>query len=217
MLKRFLIMLLLCGLVIFTACGDNADNDAAGGTEAVSGGIGGNTGITDGGGETIDEIPAITVTLDNDYAGNWGYSSSIPKEDLLSFDGDVKVVVTYMIHDTGSANQFIIAPTMDDEVRITNLMTSDTAISKPDGWMACHFDETKIEFVIPADVIAQLSDDGGLFFQVFNVIPRSAVLSPGEAQAEMLLFTDGQIKAFTTGDATLEELIAEGGVDEWSH
>lgn len=206
-MKKLIILFLLLGLVLFAACG--TDDDDAGTPETPGNNIAGEpaAGGEEAAGEPEEEIPSITVILDTDYPGNWGYSSAVPKADFLSIGGDVKVIVTYMIEDSGSADQFIIAPTMEPEVRITDRLTSDTAIAKDDGWLACHKDRTKVEFVISTDVIDELSDVG-LFFQVFNIVVRSVELIPGEPEAEMLLFSDSEIKAYTTGNTTLEELLA---------
>jgi hypothetical protein len=206
MKNKFILLLLLCSLVLFAACAaDEADEgggEISGGTDTEpSGEIQAETE------EPAEETPSINVVLDIDYPGNWGYSSAVPKEDLLAIGGDVKVIVTYMIHDTGGADQFIIAPTMEPEVRITDRLTSNTAVAKDDGWIACHQDATKVEFVISADVISELSDTG-LFFQVFNTVVRSVQLLPGEPEAEILLFSDREIKAYTTGGITREELLA---------
>lgn len=152
-----------------------------------------------------------TIQLDNDYAGNWGAGAYIPKDDLEAVGGDVKITLKVETITPTNEKQFLVTP-MDYSApgwpRITNKCTSDTGISKSDQFIVLVEGEKSVEFVVPADVIAGLTDkDGecGIGFQVCNVIVKSATLEAGTPEAEFRIIDDDNVIPYCFGEYEMPE------------
>ena len=145
---------------------------------------------------------AATVTLDSDYTGDWSSSAPISKADLQAIGGDVKVVLQIETYDPfGLADQFLIAPMDYDNswTRVTDQLTSDTAVAKTDGFIGVNKNATSVEFVIPASTIDSLGDTG-LAFQVQKVTIKSAELTAGTAEAAISTLAEDEVKAYCFAD-----------------
>lgn len=163
---------------------------------------------------TISAVGAFaeTVEIDTENPGQWSSSGAgIKKADLEAVGGDVRIVLTVETLDPyGLADQFLVNPIDYDNgwVSQTDFCTSDTAIAKTDGWICVPQDATTIEFVLSADAIPALGDDG-LCFSNCNVLVKSAEYELGEPQAEMVRVSDADGKAYCFGEYTVEGAAAE--------
>lgn len=135
---------------------------------------------------------AATVAMDSDYPGAWGASAGIPKTEFEAIGGDVKVVLTVEIKEPLAGEHNHLAKPMNmcaSWDAITDSLLSDTAIAKEDGFFVFADDQTTLEFVVPESVWSGLvgytedNSDGsaGLYFQVNDVILKSAELSPADS------------------------------------
>lgn len=158
---------------------------------------------------TISAVGAFaeTVEIDAENPGQWSSSGAgIKKADLEAVGGDVRIVLTVETQDPyGLADQFLVNPIDYDNgwKSQTDFCTSDTAVAKTDGWICVPQDATTIEFVLSADAIPALGDDG-LCFSNCNVLVKSAEYELGEAQAEMVRVSDADGKAYCFGEYTVE-------------
>lgn len=120
---------------------------------------------------------ATTVEIDSEYPGSFNTSGKgISKEELKAVGGDVKIVLNIEVYDEyGLADQYLVNPIDYDGgwKTQTDLITSDTAIAKTDGWICVTKDTTTVEFVYPASAIDALGDTG-LCFSCQYVIVKSA-------------------------------------------
>lgn len=161
---------------------------------------------------------STTIQLDSDYAGNWGAGAYIPKEDLEAVGGDVKITLDVETVEPGNEDQFLVTP-MDYSTpawsRITNQCTTESGIAKEDQFIVLVEGEKSVEFVVPADVIAGLTDkDGecGIGFQVCNVIVKSATLEPGSPENEFRIIDDDNVIPYCFGEYQMPD--AEETADE---
>ncbi|MGN0696284.1 MAG: hypothetical protein ACI4J5_05915 [Oscillospiraceae bacterium] len=158
---------------------------------------------------TISAVGAFaeTVEIDAENPGQWSSSGAgIKKADLEAVGGDVRIVLTVETQDPyGLADQFLVNPIDYDNgwKSQTDFCTSDTAVAKTDGWICVPQDATTIEFVLSADAIPDLGDDG-LCFSNCNVLIKSADYELGEPQAEMVRVSDADGKAYCFGEYTVE-------------
>ena len=143
------------------------------------------------------------VELDSEYPGAWGASKGIPKSEFDAIGGDVKVVLTVETKEPliGTHNHlakpFNVAISWD---AITDRLTSDTAIAKGDGFFVFADGQTSLEFVVPADLIAEFGDDG-LMFQVCDVIIKSAELSAASPEGDVKRITEDQSEGIMAGQS----------------
>lgn len=158
---------------------------------------------------------AATVEIDSENPGQWSSSGAgIKKADLEAVGGDVRIVLTVETQDPyGLADQFLINPIDYDNgwASQTDYCTSDTAVAKTDGWICVPQDATTIEFVLSADAIPALGDDG-LCFSNCNVLVKSAEYELGEPQAEIVRLSDADGKAYCFGEYTVgaaEDTVAD--------
>lgn len=157
---------------------------------------------------TISAVGAFaeTVEIDSENPGQWSSSGAgIKKADLEAVGGDVRIVLTVETQDPyGLADQFLVNPIDYDNgwKSQTDFCTSDTAVAKTDGWICVPKDSTTIEFVLSADAIPALGDDG-LCFSNCNVLIKSAEYELGEPQAEMVRVSDADGKAYCFGEYTV--------------
>lgn len=140
-----------------------------------------------------DEInpKAKIIQLDSKYPGTWNWSSAIPKEELESFKGDVKVTLSIeAVKEDGELAQVddkdvtIYWVNMDCISSTSSFTDSKKVVIKADNIVS---DEKaiynlgttnvsdKFTFVISRSEISKLYD-GGLFFSCRNVIVKSAAL-----------------------------------------
>ena len=156
---------------------------------------------------SVSAFAADTITLDSDYAGNWGAGACIPQADLLAVGGDVKITLDIETIAPQGEDQFLVTP-MDFGApgwpRITNKCTTLAGVSKSDQFIALVDGETSVEFVVPADVIENLTenDDGeiGIGFQVCNVIVKSATLEKGEPESEFRIIENDNVIPYCHGE-----------------
>ena len=166
----------------------------------------------------VNAFAADTITLDSDYAGNWGAGACIPQADLLAVGGDVKITLDIETIAPQGEDQFLVTP-MDFGApgwpRITNKCTTLAGVSKSDQFITLVDGETSVEFVVPADVIENLTenDDGeiGIGFQVCNVIVKSATLEKGEPESEFRIIENDNVIPYCFGEYEMpaEELSAD--------
>ena len=144
---------------------------------------------------------AGTVELDSDYPGAWKAGKFIPKSEFEAVGGDVKVVLTVETKEPVMGQHNHLAVPMDSSWnRVTDRLTSDTAIAKNDGFFVFADGQTSIEFVVPADLIAEF-DDNGLGFQVSDVIIKSAELSEGTPQSAIRRVEDAESEGIMAGQS----------------
>ena len=143
---------------------------------------------------------ATTIELDSEYPGAWASSKNIPKSELEAIGGDVKVVLTVEVKEPLIGEHNHLAKPMDvNWNQVTDRLTSDTMIAKADGFMVFAEGQTSVDFVIPADLIAEL-DDNGLAFQVSDVIIKSAELTLADGPAaEIRRVDESQSAEIMTG------------------
>ncbi|MCH5192664.1 MAG: hypothetical protein J1F11_01795 [Oscillospiraceae bacterium] len=152
---------------------------------------------------------AATVQLDTEYPGAWSASKSIPKSEFEAIGGDVKVVLSVELKEPLIGDHNHLAAPMDASWnRVADRLTSDTAVAKSDGMMVFCDGQTSMEFVVPADVIADL-DENGLSFLINDVIIKSAELSEGTPQAAIRIVTDEQCGEMMSGKS-YEEVVGGG-------
>lgn len=142
----------------------------------------------------------VTVTLDDNYLGDWKLSSGIKREEFDKFDGDVKVVLTVKTEKV-KENQYLIKPCDSDKGwdAITFSLTTDKGVCKPDGFMQVKKDQTEVEFVVPASVKNDLWNNG-IAFQAYGVTVKSATLSDGSAENDWTIVSDKDTVAYCAGE-----------------
>ncbi|MGN1417082.1 MAG: hypothetical protein ACI4XF_09570 [Oscillospiraceae bacterium] len=154
---------------------------------------------------------STTIELDSEYAGNWGAGAYIPKEDLLAIGGDVKITLDIETIEPEGEKQFLVTP-MDYKTpawsRITNKCTSDTIVAKEDQFIVLVQGEKSVEFVVPQDVIENLTEvdgEGGIGFQVCSVIVKSATLEPGTPEAQYRIIDEDNVIPYCFGEYQMPE------------
>ncbi len=142
----------------------------------------------------------VTVTLDENYLGDWKASSGIAREEFDKFDGDVKVVLTVKPENVKDGNSYILKPMDIDKSwdAITASLTTEKGVCKPDGFIQVKADQTEIEFVVPASVKNDLWNTG-IAFQCSNVTVKSATLSDGSAENEWTYVSDADTPDYCAG------------------
>lgn len=142
----------------------------------------------------------VTVTLDENYLGDWKASSGIAREEFDKFDGDVKVVLTVQTENVKDGNSYILKPMDIDKSwdPITSSLTTEKGVCKPDGFMQVKADQTEVEFVVPASVKNDLWNTG-LAFQCSNVTVKSATLSDGAPENEFTIVEDADTPDYCAG------------------
>ncbi len=156
---------------------------------------------------------AATVTLDSEYPGGWAASKGIPKAEFEAIGGDVKVVLTVEVKEPLVGTHNHLAKPMNMCVNwdaITSTLQSDTAIAKGDGFFVFADGQTTLEFVVPESVwqsfkgyvdeaTGEEDESAGLYFQVNDVIIKSAELSAGSAQGAIKTVDEAQSADIMTG------------------
>ncbi|MGN0637220.1 MAG: hypothetical protein ACI4J0_02515 [Huintestinicola sp.] len=149
---------------------------------------------------------ATNVAMDAEYPGAWGCSAAIPKSDLEAFGGDVKVTLNVtpkvLVKDQAVLKPITVG---DSWIAVETGLTSNTEVRKPDGFIVIKKSATTVSFVIDANAIASLTDNG-LQFQVYNVTINSADLEAGSPEADFRPIDDKFAKDYTNEDKTYEEL-----------
>lgn len=142
----------------------------------------------------------VTVTLDENYLGDWKASSGIAREEFDKFDGDVKVVLTVQTENVKDGNSYILKPMDIDKSwdPITSSLTTEKGVCKPDGFMQVKADQTEVEFVVPASVKNDLWNTG-LAFQCSNVTVKSATLSDGAPENAFTIVEDADTPDYCAG------------------
>ena len=155
---------------------------------------------------------ATTIELDSEYPGAWAAGKMISKADLEAIGGDVKVVLTIEVKEPLIGEHNHLVKIFDNDSGWTALagkVTSDTMIAKDDGFAVIAHGQTTLEFVLPADVIANDVGETGIGFQVSDVIVKSAELSEGSAQGAVKIVTNEQSPIIMDG-GTYEEAVGGG-------
>ncbi|MBD5139835.1 MAG: hypothetical protein HDT25_00220 [Ruminococcus sp.] len=147
-----------------------------------------------------EAAPAVTVELDAEYPGDWGAGKCISKSDLEAIGGDVKVVLTVEASNISDDSSYVFRPMDYDNswTGVTDKLTAEQAAAKPDGMMQVKKDQTTVEFVVPADVVASLGASG-LGFQVNNVTIKSAEISAGAPENPLATVEDADTPAYCNG------------------
>lgn len=150
----------------------------------------------------------VTVTLDSEYVGDWGSGATIKKEEFDKFEGDVKVVLTVEAINIAADKSYLLKPMDKDKGwdAITSQLTAEKATAKPDGFMQVRADQTEVEFVVPS-AVAKDFWGAGLGFQVSNLIIKSATLSDGSKENDIVTVTDADTQAYCNG--TFDPFAAE--------
>ena len=159
---------------------------------------------------------ASTVTMNSEYAGAWALTAYIPKSELTAIGGDVKVTlhITPKAPLIGTINS-VLAPTDANWTRLTqdptdtSKITSDTAVAKEDGMLVVNgtLAEDTVSFVISADAINALTDDG-LTFQANDLIVTSADLEAGTPEGALRIVNEEQSGLMIQEGKTYEEVTA---------
>jgi len=170
---------------------------------------------------------AATVTLDSEYPGGWSASKGIPKAEFEAIGGDVKVVLTVETKEPLVGTHNHLAKPMNMCVSwdaITSGLTSDTAIAKGDGFIVFADGQTSVEFVVPESVWSEFKgyvdadgnedESAGLYFQVNDVIIKSAELSAGSAQGAIKTVDEEQSAEIMNGKSYEEVTGAAPAADE---
>ena len=172
-------------------------------------------------------VSAETVTIDDEYPGQWVSSGAgIKKADLEAVGGDVKIVLDVEVYDKfGLADQYLVHPIDYDNgwasrsseeynYEHPDTITSDTLTVKRDGWICVNKNDTQLEFVYSADDIASLGDDG-LCFSCCNVIVHSATYEKADAkQATLQWVGDQEGKDYCFADLDAAAPAEEEAVEE---
>ncbi|MDE6133549.1 MAG: hypothetical protein K2G04_09310 [Oscillospiraceae bacterium] len=158
---------------------------------------------------------AATVTLDSEYPGGWQASKGIPKAEFEAIGGDVKVVLTVETKEPLVGEHNHLAKPMNMCVNwdaITANLKSDTAIAKGDGFIVFADGQTSLEFVVPESVWSEFKgyvdadgnedESAGLYFQVNDVIIKSADLSAADAQGDFMIISEDEAKSVMEGTLT---------------
>ena len=168
----------------------------------------------------VNALAATTIQLDSEYAGNWGAGAFIPQSELEAIGGDVRVTLDVETVEPGNENQFLVTP-MDYSApswpRITDKCTGDDLIAKSDQFIVLVQGETRVEFVVPQDVIAGLTDKNGecgIGFQVCNVIVKSATLEQGETEKPARIIDNDNVIPYCFGEYEMPEETAEAASAE---
>ena len=176
---------------------------------------------------------AATATLDSEYKGDWAQAGKITLEHLQEFidmgveTGEypyVKVVLDVEPINIDDKNDYIMKPMPGDKGwdAITSILSSDTAVAKPDGFMQIRKDQTKVEFVMPPSMLEE-GWNTVLAFQVKNVIIKSAELSVAEGpQGEIGTVSEADTIAYcnylgayaVADEETTEETTEEDAAEE---
>ncbi len=151
---------------------------------------------------------ASTVTLNSDYTGAWSQSAFIPKSELTAIGGDVKVTlhITPKAPLIGTVNS-VFGPMDANWTRLTDELTSDTAVRKEDGMIIVNstLAEDTVSFVISSATIDNLTDDG-LAFQINDMIITSADLEAGAPEGAMRTVNEEQSGPMIQEGKTYEEV-----------
>lgn len=168
---------------------------------------------------------AATVTLDSEYPGGWAASKGIPKSEFEAIGGDVKVVLTVEVKEPLVGEHNHLAKPMNMCVSwdaITDGLKSDSAIRKGDGFIVFADGQTTCEFVVPESVWSEFKgyvdaegnedESAGLYFQVNDVIIKSAELSAADAaQGDFMTVAEDESK--NVMDGTLKRDAAAPAAD----
>ena len=167
--------------------------------------------------EITYEVDKINVTLDSEYLGAWGASSTIPRAKFEAIGGDVLVKLTVETRDPEVGDRNYLAKPMNICVSwdaITFSLQSDTALSYGDGFFVIPKGTSTIEFVVPEEVWKSFLDyDGGtgspagLAFQVCDVIVKSAELSEAETAQSEITTVSHAMGPFIMDGMTYEEAL----------
>ena len=160
---------------------------------------------------------AATVQLDSEYPGGWAASKGIPKAEFEAIGGDVKVTLTVETKEPLVGEHNHLAKPMNMCVSwdaITANLKSDTAIAKGDGFIVFADGQTTCEFVVPESVWSEFKgyvdaegnedESAGLYFQVNDVIIKSAELSAADAgaTADFMIISEDEAKSVMDGTLT---------------
>lgn len=139
----------------------------------------------------------VTVDFGDGYTGAWSQAGIIPKTEFDKFDGDVKVVLNLYATNVADGESYLLKPMEADKGwdPVTSQLTTAKETAKPDGFIMIHYDQTEVEFVVPS-AMAKDMWDGGLSFQVNNVVIKSATLSDGEAEGAFNIVEDADTAAY---------------------
>lgn len=134
----------------------------------------------------IPDPNAKLIELDSEYKGEWTASSCIPKKELQSFGGDVRVTLNIeQVRDTimdGSQDDYWVQISPEgsavNQYGRVKIQADQVYPCHWADWMYVLYDNNvpdKFTFVISQSEIDDLYDDG-LFFRGDNFFARSAVL-----------------------------------------
>lgn len=117
------------------------------------------------------------IEFDDEYAGDWQLDGFIPKSELESFNGDVRICITLDAKILGTPDDpyYHIMPKTAYYDEISVSVTNLVLVNKDDIYEFIGEGEKQFEFEISQDEIAKLPDEG-LSFQVHNVLLKSAAL-----------------------------------------
>lgn len=148
----------------------------------------------------------VTVDFGDGYTGAWSQAGIIPKTEFDKFDGDVKVVLNLYATNVADGESYLLKPMEADKGwdPVTSQLTTAKETAKPDGFIMIHYDQTEVEFVVPS-AMAKDMWDGGLSFQVNNVVIKSATLSDGEAEGAFNIVEDADTAAYCAKSVNASE------------
>lgn len=117
------------------------------------------------------------IEFDDEYAGDWQLDGFIPKSELKSFNGDVRICVTLDAKILGEIDDpyYHIMPKTAFYEEISVSVTNLVLVNKGDLYEFYGEGEKQFVFEISQEEIAKLPEEG-LSFQVHNVLLKSAAL-----------------------------------------
>lgn len=117
------------------------------------------------------------IEFDDKYAGDWQLDGFIPKSELESFNGDVRICVTLDAKILGEIDDpyYHVMPKTAFYEEISVSVTNLVLVNKDDIYEFYGEGEKQFVFEISQEEIAKLPEEG-LSFQVHNVLLKSAAL-----------------------------------------
>lgn len=116
----------------------------------------------------------LFVELDSEYAGDFEYSSVIPKNILDAFDGDIEIELDVeTVEEGGDGNYHMLVPVNADD-RWEKLTVSSLHERGDDGkWLIVSKGHDTCKFTVSRETVEMLGDNG-IVFQIYNLIIKSA-------------------------------------------
>lgn len=137
--------------------------------------------------DTYDKV----IEFDDEYAGDWELDGFIPKSELLSFGGDVRVCYDLdveLLSEEKYRFLYCVDPrnALDDTLPVAavNVLADDSGY----GYKFTKEGKARFAFTITRDQITNWLTDEGLALRVRNVVPRSVSLQRVSENTEKAVY-----------------------------